>query len=135
MQVVEEEPAIEHEQRLSEHDQRRVIQTFHTTVYAGAANVALGNRDVNQAQEFPAPFDTAGLMSYLHHLGLSNKEINELQNALREDAENQEVNLPNGPGRKVLKWLREALTASASKVGVPVATELITQAILHYFGL
>lgn len=136
MQVEEEEPSVENEQRLADPERMRIIQTFHTTVYAGSANVAFGNRDVNQTQEFPAPSDTDGLMRYLRQLGIDDKMIDRLQDALREDAnESHDVESFKGPGQRALKWLKDVLKTSASQVGVPVATTLITQALLHYFGL
>jgi hypothetical protein len=133
--AVEDEPATVKEQRLSEDDQERVFQIFQTTVYAGSANIALGNRDVNQTQGLPEPFDTDGLMNYLRHLGLGDNEIKMLQHALREDAKTQDSNSTKGPGRNALRWLKRVTDTSTSKIGIPVATSLIIHALLHYFGL
>jgi AbiTii/TIR domain len=52
MQIGEEEPAAEREQRIT--DPARVEQAariFHTIIYANAANIAMGNRDVTQTQK------------------------------------------------------------------------------------
>jgi plasmid stabilization system protein ParE len=140
MQLGEEEPAVEREQRIT--DPERVEQAanrFYTIVYAQSANVALGNRDVTQTQELPAPYDSDGLIDYLRKLGLNEDMIEDLQNALNEDAEedkdNGESGERQGPGRRVLTWLKNVSTAAATKVGTPVATTLITQALLHHFGL
>jgi hypothetical protein len=134
MQIGEEEPAAEREQRLAHPE--RAARLFYTTVYAQSANVAVGNRDVNQTQKLPAPFDADGLMSYLRKLGLDDEMIDDLQDALEEDAEEAgEGEKPKGPGRRVLAWLKNVSVAGTTKVGVPVATSLITQALLHHFGL
>lgn len=137
MLLGEEEPSVEREQRLT--DTERAAQIFYNTVYAGTANVAIGNRDVNQIQELPAPFDTDGLMSYLRKLGLDDETIDDLQDALDEDAEEDgeadEDGEPKRPGRRVLTWLKNVSTAGTTKIGVPVASTLITQALLHYFKL
>lgn len=137
MQLGEEEPSAEREQRLT--DPERVEQAtkiFYNTVYAGTANVAIGNRDVHQTQELPASFDTDGLMKYLRKLGLDDDMINELQDALDEDAEEEdEGDEPKKPSRRVLTWLKDVSAAGTTKMGVPIATTLITQALLHYFRL
>jgi hypothetical protein len=136
MQVAEEEPSAEREQRLTNPGVERVAQTFHTIIYAGATNVAIGSQNVTQTQEFPAPYDTDGLMKYLRQLGLGEKMIDELQDALRKDAaEGHDAHSSKGPGRRVLSWLKEVSVAGTSKVGAPVATALITQVLLHHFGL
>lgn len=52
MQLGEEEPSVEHEQRITNPERvERATNTFNTIVYAGAANVALGNRGVAQIQK------------------------------------------------------------------------------------
>jgi hypothetical protein len=132
--IAEEEPSAEREQRLA--DPELAAKIFYTTVYAGSANVALGNRDVTQTHELPAPFDSDGLVSYLRKLGLDDEVIDALQDALHEDAEeDDDPDTPKGPGRRVLTWLKNVLTAGTTQIGVPVATTLITQALLHHFGL
>ena len=134
MQIGEEEPAAEREQRLDHPE--RAAKIFYATVYAQSANVAVGNRDVNQAQELPAAFGADGLMRYLREIGLDDETIDDLQDALDEDAEEaSDGDGPGGPGRKVLTWLKNVSAAGTNKVGVPVATSLITQALLHHFGL
>ncbi len=140
MQIGEEEPSAEREQRITDPDRvEQAAKIFYTTVYAGSANVALGNRDVNQTQELPAPFDTDGLVDYLRKLGLDDEMVNELQDAMDEDAEEDdeadEGDEPKRPGRRVLTWLKDVSAAGTTRVGVPVATSLITQALLRHFGL
>jgi hypothetical protein len=137
MQLGEEEPAAEREQRIT--DPARIEQAtnvFYNTIYADSANIAIGNRDVTQTQELPAPFDTSSLMDYLRNLGLDEGVIGDLQEALDEDAEEEDGNSERkGPGRRVLTWLKNVSTAATTKVGTPIATTLITQALLHHFGL
>jgi len=75
-------------------------------------------------------------MDYLRNLGLDEGVIGDLQEALDEDAEEEDGNSERkGPGRRVLTWLKNVSTAATTKVGTPVATTLITQALLHHFGL
>ncbi|HEX4203991.1 MAG TPA: hypothetical protein VHZ51_07290 [Ktedonobacteraceae bacterium] len=138
MQIGEEEPSAEDEQRIT--DPKRVKRTanvFNNIIYAASANIAIGNRDVTQTQELPEPFDSNGLMDYLRKVGLNDDMIDELQDALDEDAkeedENGEDDEPKKPGRRVLTWLKNVSTAATTQVGAPVATTLITQALLHYF--
>jgi len=59
--------------------------------------------------------------------------IDELQDALNEDA--SESSERQGPGRRVLAWLKNVSNAAVTGIGTPVATALITQALLHHFGL
>lgn len=138
MQIGEEEPLAEREQRITDPKRvERAANVFYTTVLSNSANIALGNRDVTQTQELPEPFDTSGLMDYLRKVGINDNMIDELQNALDEDAEEEdehgEANEPRKPGRRVLTWLKNVSTAATTQVGTPVATTLITQALLHYF--
>jgi len=139
MELGEEEPSAEREQRITDPERvGRIASIFNTTIYASSANVALGNRDVTQTQELPAPFDTDSLMSYLRNLGLDDEAIDKLQNALDEDAEEENEDDgagSKGPGRRALKWLKDVSAATTTKVGTPVVTTLITQALLHHFGL
>src|SRR5260370_42259278 len=97
----------------------------------------MGNRDVTQTQELPAPHDNAGLMDYLRQLGLDEERIDDLQDALNEDAEedkdNGEENERQGAGRRVLTWLKGVSNAAATRVGGPVAATPITEALLHHF--
>jgi len=133
--LAEEEPLAEREQRLA--DSGRVSNVFLNTIYATSANIAQGNRDVTQTQELPAPFDTDSLMDYLRGLGLDDETLNDLQEALDEDAEEEEEDgesdEPKRPGRRALAWLNNVMATATTKVGTPVATTLITQALLHYF--
>ncbi len=140
MQIGEKEPSAEREQRITDPERvERAANIFNTIVYANSANVALGNRDVTQTQELPTPFDTNSLMDYLRKLGLDEEMIDGLQDALDEDAKEGEEAVDSsgskGPGRKVLSWLKDVSTVATTKVGTPVATTLITQALLHHFGL
>lgn len=140
MQLEEKEPSTEREQRITDPERvERVTNVFHNTIYADSANIAIGNRDVSQTQELPRPFDTENLMDYLRKLGLDESLIDDLQDALEEDAkeegESDEDNEPKKPGRKALAWLKNVSAAATTKVGTPVATTLITQALLHHFGL
>ena len=138
MQIAEEEPSAEGEQRITDPERvERATNVFHNTIYASSANIAIGSRDVTQTQELPEPFDTEGLLDYLRKLGLDENMIDNLQDALDEDAEEEnedsEDDEPKKPGRKALTWLKNVSTAATTQVGTPVATALITQALLHYF--
>ena len=109
---------------------------FYNTIYADSANIAIGNRDVTQTQEVPELFDINGLTNYLSKIGFNDDIINELQNTLDEDAQEEDENGEGKPkklGRRVLTWLKNVSTAATTHVGTPVATTLITQALLHYF--
>ena len=130
-----EDPSAEADVRAAHPD--RVAQIFQTTVYAGAANLALGNRDVNQTIQLPRPGDEVGLLRYLHDIGMDPAEVDQLRVALAADAaESERTTPPKGsPGRRVLTWLKDTSAASAGKVGSGVAVSLATQAILHYFGI
>jgi len=59
MQLGEEEPSVEREQRITDPKRvERATNIFYTTVYAESTNVALGNRDVAQTQKQPIMHDT-----------------------------------------------------------------------------
>ncbi len=136
MQIGEEEPSVERAQRITDPERiQQAANTFHTIVYAQSANVALGNRDVTQTQTLPASFDTDGLLDYLRGLGLNDDLIDDLQVALEEDAEEGDASESRGPGQRVWTWLKNATAATATNVGMPVATTLMTQALLNHFGL
>ena len=133
MLLQEEEPAAEKEKRLAGPDAERVTQSFYTTIYGGAANVAMGSQNVTQIQALPAPYDTAGLINYLRQQGVNDKMLDELQDALRMDA--KEDHSSESPGKRVWGWLKKYSTASVTGVGVPVAIDVIKQAILSHFGI
>lgn len=140
MQIGEQEPLAEREQKITDPARvERATNVLYNTIYAGSANIAIGNRDVTQTQELPAPFDVDSLMDYLRKLGLDDGLIDDLQDALDEDAqeedEGDDSNERKDPGRRALIWLKNVSTAATTQIGTPVATTLITQALLHHFGL
>ena len=62
--------------------------------------------------------------------------IYNLQAALEEDAEEEsDASESHGPGQRVWTWLKNATANAATNVGMPVATTLMTQALLNHFGL
>jgi hypothetical protein len=130
LRLADEVPAAEAEQRSE--DPNRVAQIFHTTIYSGAANVAVGNRDVHQTIQLPEPGDESGLLHYLKDVGVSQDAVDELRIALAADAREEHG---AGPGRRALTWLKTVSAASAGAVGSGVAVNLITQALLHHFGM
>jgi AbiTii len=134
LQLETVEPAAARNERASHPD--RVLQVFNTTVYAGAANVAVGSRNIEQNLSMPPPGDEDGLLSYLQSAGLAEEWLKDLRLALADDRDNTpSTSLEKGPGRKVLAWLKRLSSATAATIGSGVATGVVTEAVIHYFGI
>lgn len=105
----------------------QVIYGNYTSINSSGASaqiaVSIGERDVQS------------LVKYLTSSGLSGDDAIELgELAAKEDPESKAE--PMGP--KVRLWLGENIRKAANgtwKIGVSVATEVITQALLKFYGL
>ena len=114
--------------------QSAVTQIFHTNIYGNVGNVASGNR----IQQITITDITAGnlqsLEAYLKQLGISNGDIKNLAKAIGSDPQPTASKF----GRKVAQWLGKMVQRAAEgtlKVGVDVASKVISDALRAYYGI
>ncbi|MCL5959400.1 MAG: hypothetical protein M1358_08805 [Chloroflexi bacterium] len=114
----------------------RVNQVFNTYILGGNNNLASGSSNftqnvVNTVQK--GDFDS--LRSYLASLGVSAKEIQELEKAIQQDGEPQH---PRQFGEKVAGWIGKMTSKAVSGAwsGVTAAAaELLFKAVASYYGI
>ena len=118
--------------------QERVKQVFHTHIYGNVGNIAEGSQHVSQTATLTVKKnDFNSLQSYLESLNIPNDKIIELKIAINKDS-TAKVKRTKNLGPKVSAWLGSVFSGIAQGV-IPVIqnvnTNLITQALLSYYGL
>jgi hypothetical protein len=118
-------------------DQGRASQIFHTVIYGGAGNVAVGSTKVTQQTGLPVPGDRDALLRFLGELGLEEDDLTDLSAAMSEDQDSASGALTE-PGPRVQSWLGRIMTKgklAAGRVGTGAAAGLIVEAINHHYHL
>jgi hypothetical protein len=114
----------------------KVGQIFHTHIYGNVASLAQGGQvttydvDITVIQN-----DLQTLKEYLASLGIDEEDIDELDEAIREDAKSP---AESGLGSKVRGWLGKMIGKSGTaawNVGISVAATLLEKALSRYYGL
>ncbi|MGZ3523236.1 MAG: AbiTii domain-containing protein [Thermodesulfobacteriota bacterium] len=118
--------------------QERVAQVFHNHIYGSVGNIAEGSQQVTQtAISSVKQNDLDSLKAYLTALGIPNQRVKELEAAIAEDP-GAEVKRNMCLGSRVLTWIGFIACDIAHGI-IPVhqtvGANLITQAILMYYGL
>lgn len=118
--------------------QERVKQVFHTHIYGNVGNIAEGSQHVSQTATLTVKKnDFNSLQSYLESLNIPNDKIIELKIAINKDS-TAKVKRTKNLGPKVSAWLGSVFSGIAQGI-IPVIqnvnTNLITQALLSYYGL
>lgn len=119
--------------QLSNGTANRTTQITHQVIYGNytAVSAAGGSSVMVQIGER----DTNALSKYLESVGIASQDAKDLAGlAASEEPESRDE--PMGP--KVREWLVENIKKAAAgtwKVGVAVATDLIKEALLRYYGM
>ncbi len=116
----------------------RVTQVFNTHIYGNVGNIAKGSQHVTQTATIAISHnDLEALKKYLLSIGLPSNNIDDLESAIKEDTASGETQ-PRQLGAKVSAWLGSLLLGISQGI-VPIIqsvdADLITQAILMYYGL
>lgn len=118
--------------------QEKVTQVFNTTIYGNVGNIAEGNQQVTQIASINvSQNDLESLKEYLLSIGIPRNEIKNLEEAIDDDSA-EEVRKTKSLGLKVLNWIGLIATKIAKgtvSVAQKVSINLITQAILMYYGI
>lgn len=121
------QPAIKEEQ---------VTQIFKTTIQGNVQNYSAGSSHFQQiAAGSVLKGDLESLVAFLKTTGLADRDIEHLQDALKEDSD--EAPAHNDFGPSVAGWLG-SMVLKARKgligIGTEVVTGVVTQAILNFLG-
>lgn len=112
----------------------KVTQIFNTTVYGGSANL-VGTASASSIVFNIATDDFASLAHALRKEGLSDSDIDELQDAVGSDHKP----IDRGEfGPKVSSWIGKMMQKAADGswgIGIGAAGNLLAQAIAKYYGL
>ncbi len=116
--------------------QERVSSVYHTVVIGNLGSVGSVAGDVVQTQVTVVPTgDMAALKSQLRSVGVEEKDIRELELALKDDGGKRKK---IAPGPRTAGWLgRMAMKSSTGlvKAGTTVATGIVSKLIAQYLGL
>ncbi len=113
-----------------------VKQVFNISIMGDVGNLATGSSDFSQNQHVEvSKGDLNSLRKYLSSKGIPEPDISSLEQALKTDPPQTS---PDNLGREVTNWLGKMITRAAAgtwKIGVNVASSVLTKAILAYYGL
>jgi hypothetical protein len=116
----------------------RVSQVFNTTIYGNVGNISEASQNVNQTATINVlQNDLNSLKTYLSLVGIPISEIQKLEIAIQKDSA-EKVSKTQKLGNKVLAWIKSVsskIKNEAFPVLQSVSTNLITQAILKYYGV
>ncbi len=112
----------------------KITQIFNTKVYGGTANL-VGSAN-NSSVEFNIELNNfESVRRVLQNNGVSKNDIDDLQNALKEDK------LPQSPkqfGTKVSAWISRMMKKASDgtwNVGLAAAGNLLSEVLSKYYGL
>ncbi len=113
----------------------RVTQVYNTYIQGNITNLAAGSLNVTQTSEITiVQNDLDSLKGYLASLGIRKPDMEELDQAIHEDAQSE---VKSGLGNKVRAWLGKMISKAGSStwnVATSVAANLLTKALSKYYG-
>lgn len=113
----------------------RVQQVFNTYIQGGVAQIAAGNQTIRSDTNIKIirnDFDS--LKQFLSSLEVGEDDIRELDEAIREDGKFEKE---TGFGERVQAWLGKMISKATSgswKIAAAVAANLLTKALMQYYG-
>ena len=110
--------------------QEEVSQVFNTYIMGDASRFVVGSQTNVQVQRG----DLSSLKAQLEKIGIEKQEIEQLEDALKEDSKEG----GNKIGKKTGEWLGKVISKASSgafKVGTNVVTKVLTEGISEYLGL
>jgi AbiTii len=117
--------------------QEKVNQVFNTFITGNVENLSSGGshyRQIASNEIVSGSFDS--LLKYLSLYNIPSEDLTILENAVREDERSHPS--PKSIGPKVSEWMGKMLNKAGNgiwKVGVDVASAVITRAVTAYYGL
>jgi len=115
--------------------QERVQQVFNTVILGGSAQIAAGNQTIKYDIDIKIIQDNFdSLRQFLSSLEVGEDDILELGEAIQEDEKSVKE---TGFGEKVQAWLGKMISKAASgswKIATSVAANLLTKALMQYYG-
>ncbi len=116
----------------------RVNQVFNTTIYGNVGNISEASQNINQTTTINVlKNDLNSLKAYLSSVRIPKSEIQKLEVAIQKDSA-EKVSKTQKLGNKVLAWIKSVsskIKNEAFPVLQSVSANLITQAILKYYGV
>ena len=116
----------------------KVSQVFNTTIYGNVGNISEASQNVNQTVTINvSKNDLNSLKAYLSSAGIPKSEIQKLEVVIQKDSA-EKVSKTQKLGNKVLAWIKSVSSKIKNKafpVLQSVSANLITQAILKYYGI
>ena len=118
--------------------QDKVAQVFNTQIYGNVGNLSEGGRDYKQIATMNIQeSNLESLKEYLKAAGIPEKEIIQLENAIKED-DISEIKKTKKLSPRVSGWLGSIASGIAQGL-IPIAqginANLITQSLLIYYGI
>lgn len=116
--------------------EERVQQVFNTVVWGGAAQIAARNQTINQdinIKIIQNDFDS--LRQFLSSINVGKDSIDELREAMQEDENNKKE---TAFGKRVQAWLGNMISRAAEgslQIATHVAANLLTMALMKYYGI
>jgi hypothetical protein len=112
----------------------RVAQVFNTVIQGNVGNIAAGSQTITYDTEITVnQNDLGSLKQYLASLGIGKKDLEELDQAVREDRQSK---VRGDLGEKVKGWLGRMISKAGSsswKIATHVAANLLVKAISAYY--
>lgn len=114
----------------------RVNQVFNTYIQGNVTSLITGSQTITYNTKITViQNDLDSLKQYLSSLGIGKPDLQELDKAIQEDAES---GVKGDLGSKVKAWMGKMISKAGTStwnVAASVAANLLTQALLKYYGL
>ncbi|MBA1333753.1 MAG: hypothetical protein HPY66_0146 [Firmicutes bacterium] len=114
--------------------QRSVSQIFHTHIYGNVGSFSSGNQNSYQSINFDIRGDLIGLKQELKNLGVEERDISLLEEAILEDKEQNAKEI----GRSTAKWLSNMLDKAAKgalHISANTVCQILPRLICNYLGI
>jgi len=113
----------------------RVQQVINTVIWGGSAQIAAGNQTIKHDTDIKIiQNDFDSLRRFLSSLEVGEDSIRELHEAIQEDEKNQKE---TALGKRVHTWLGKMISKAADgswRIAISVAANLLTRALMQYYG-
>jgi hypothetical protein len=110
------------------------VHTIVTNITGGMTNVAIASGQAYQHLTATMPTNPDELIEFARSVGVGGELLDELRQALRDDAEDP-IDDGHGPGSRVRAWLGRWMINPAGAVAAGGAGDLLGRAIAHYLNL
>lgn len=116
--------------------EERVTQVFQTYVMGNVTTLAAGSQTITYNTEITVvQNDLDSLKQYLASLGIGESDLEELDQAIKEDAQSE---VKSGLGSKVKAWIGKMISKSGStawNMVTSAAANILIKALSSYYGL